>query len=282
MSKNFARRFFAGLVLIVLISFSTTLLHSSQESSKWKLTWSDEFSGPNGSAPDPQKWNYNTGANKWGNEELESYTDRLENASIQDGNLVITSRKEKYTGKDGIPAEYTSARITTLGKFSQKYGRFEARIKIPGGQGIWPAFWMMGDDIEKVHWPNCGEIDVMENIGREPNIVSSSLHGPNHGDVLTSLSSEFKLPPNERFASDFHVYAMEWGPETVRFFVDSNNFATYEKAKWVSEKPWPFDHPYFILLNVAVGGKWPGNPDDTTPFPQSMLVDYVRVYTKTK
>lgn len=270
----------AGLGVFFLI-FSTREGAASAEP-KWKLTWSDDFKGRDGSAPDEKKWVYDIGATKWGNNELESYTDRRENSRIEKGNLVITAKKEQFTGKDGVPAEYTSARLKTLGKFSQAYGRFEARIKIPRGQGIWPAFWMMGDDIATVHWPNCGEIDVMENIGKEPNIVSGSLHGPSNVGETTSESKEFKLAPGQKFADAYHVYAIEWEPERVRFFVDDNNYSTFEKANWKNTGKWPFDHPFFILLNVAVGGDWPGNPDATTQFPQDMLVDYVRVYEKAK
>jgi beta-glucanase (GH16 family) len=147
---------------------------------QWTLVWSDEFDGTNGSSPSSTNWVMETGGGGWGNNELESYTARTENASIQDGNLVITARKEPYTGTDGIARDYTSARMKTQGKFSWKYGKVEARIKIPYGQGIWPAFWMLGDDITTVSWPTCGEVDIMENIGREPSIVHGTIHGPGY------------------------------------------------------------------------------------------------------
>jgi len=152
----------------------------------WKLVWSDEFNGPNGSAVDASKWVSETGGGGWGNNELEYYTNRLDNASQQDGNLVIKVLQEKYTGADGVTRSYTSARLKTLGKFSQTYGRFEARIKIPRGQGIWPAFWMLGDDIDKPGWPDCGEIDIMENIGKEPGLVHGTIHG---WDIPASTAS---------------------------------------------------------------------------------------------
>ena len=150
---------------------------SSPKDGKWKLTWSDEFNGPNGSSVDPSKWVVEVGGEGWGNQELEYYTSRKENVYIHDGKLVIEARREDYTGADGVKKNYTSARMKTAGKFSQAYGRFEARIKIPSGQGMWPAFWMLGDDIDKAGWPACGEIDIMENIGKEPSTIHGSIQG---------------------------------------------------------------------------------------------------------
>ncbi len=248
--------------------------------SGYTLTWSDEFSSANGSAPDSTKWSLETGGNGWGNQELESYTSRTQNAQIQNDNLVITALQENYTGTDGIARNYTSARLKTQNLFAQVYGRFEARIKIPKGQGIWPAFWMLGKDIEQNGWPKCGEIDIMENIGREPAINHGSLHGPSSVAPTSDLTSTISLPAGQSYADDFHIYAVEWEPGTVRFYVDSNNYATFTQAQWPVGGQWVFDHPFFILLNVAVGGSWPGSPDSSTQFPQQMLVDYVRVYSK--
>jgi beta-glucanase (GH16 family) len=248
--------------------------------SGWTLTWSDEFSGANGSAPDSSKWTYDIGGGGWGNQELESYTSRPENAQIQNGNLVITAQQENYTGSDGITRNYTSARLKTQNLFSQAYGRFEARIKTPKGQGMWPAFWMLGSDIAQDHWPKCGEIDIMENIGREPGIVHGSLHGPSSNSLTSDQTSTVSLPAGQNYSDDFHVYAIDWTPGTVSFFVDANNYATFTQAQWPAGGQWVFDHPFFIILNVAVGGVWPGSPDATTQFPQQMLVDYVRVYSK--
>ena len=245
----------------------------------WKLVWSDEFNGPNGSAVDSTKWVTETGGGGFGNNELEYYTSRLENASQQDGNLVIKVVQEKYTGPDGVTRDYTSARLKTQGKFSQAYGRFEARIKIPRGQGIWPAFWMLGDDIDKPGWPACGEIDIMENIGKEPALVHGTIHGPGYSGG-NGIGSPYALSENQRFTDDFHIFAIEWEPNTIRFYVDDHLYATRTLADLPKGAKWVYDHPFFLLLNVAVGGYWPGNPDATTVFPQIMLVDYVRVYSR--
>ena len=246
----------------------------------YKLVWSDEFSDPDGSSPDSSKWTYDIGGSGWGNNELEYYTNRTQNAQIKGGNLVITAQQEAYTGADGVTRNYTSARLKTQGLFSQTYGRFEARIKIPAGHGMWPAFWMLGNDITSVGWPKCGEIDIMENIGKEPGTVHGSLHGPSTSGPTSDLSAPFSLPAGQNFAGDFHLYAVEWEPGTIRFYVDTNLYATFTSSQWPAGGAWVFDHPFFILLNVAVGGNWPGSPDSTTVFPQQMLVDYVRVYAK--
>jgi beta-glucanase (GH16 family) len=167
--------------------------------------------------------------------------------------------------------------MKTLGKFSHTYGRFESRLKMPAGQGMWPAFWMMGVDIDRVGWPACGEIDIMENIGKEPSVNHGSIHGPGYtGDV--GIEAHYTLPGGKKFFDDFHIYAMEWEPDVIRFYVDDVLYATEAKASLRAGQRWVFDHPFFLLLNVAVGGDWPGRPDASTKFPQTMLVDYVRVY----
>jgi len=245
----------------------------------WKLAWSDEFNGPDGSAVDSTKWSFNIGGNGWGNNELETYTSRTANAHLEDGSLVIKAIKETFTGADNITRNYTSARLLTKHKFSQAYGRFEARIKIPYGQGIWPAFWMLGDNIDTVHWPNCGEIDIMENIGREPSIVHGTFHGPGYSGA-SGIGSPYSLTGGKKVADDFHTFAVEWEPNVMRFYVDGNLYQTRTPADLPAGASWVFDHPFFIILNVAVGGAWPGNPDATTVFPQQMLVDYVRVYKR--
>jgi beta-glucanase (GH16 family) len=243
----------------------------------WVLTWSDEFESPSGAAPDPTKWVIETGGNGWGNNELEYYTARSQNVQQMNGNLVITALQEMYTGPDNVTRNYTSARIKTAGLFSQAYGRFEARIKIPQGQGMWPAFWMLGNNIGSAGWPACGEIDIMENIGKEPTKVHGSMHGPGYSGA-NGLSGTYTLPTGN-FGDDFHVFAVEWAPGVVQFYVDGNLYETRTPADLPAGTTWVFDHPFFLLLNVAVGGNWPGPPDSTTVFPQMMLVDYVRVYT---
>lgn len=277
------------LVLALAAAQSSPPAASAQPAAPaWKLVWSDEFNGSNGSAVDASKWVSETGGGGWGNDELEYYTRRLENASQQDGNLVIKVMQEKFTGADGVTRNYTSARLKTQGKFSQTYGRFEARIKIPRGQGIWPAFWMLGNDIDKhsLHksgWPDCGEIDIMENVGKEPALVYGTIHGPGysgeHG-ISASFGLPGGLPVGQGFADDFHLYAVEWEPNAIRFYVNEHLYATRTPADLPKGAKWVYDRPFFLLLNVAVGGGWPGSPDATTVFPQTMLVDYVRVYER--
>ena len=245
-------------------------------SGPWRLSWSDEFDGPDNSAPDPSRWVYDIGGHGWGNAELETYTDRRENAFLRGGMLVIRAMKEDYRGPDGIPRPYTSARVKTQGVFAQTHGKFEARIRLPSGQGIWPAFWLLGSDIDGVGWPTCGEIDIFENIGREPMIVHGTMHGPGFSGG-SGLSAAY-VNPGGPFHEGFHVFAVEWEARVVRWYVDGSLYHT----RTPSDLPgaglgWVFEHPFFIILNVAVGGNWPGDPDATTVFPQEMLVDWVRV-----
>ncbi len=267
-----------GVSVLLMVVFALAQTPRSPVA-PWKLAWSDEFNGANGSPVDSSKWVTETGGGGWGNDELEYYTNRIENASQKDGMLVIRALQEKYTGADGVTRNYTSARLKTQGKFSQAYGRFEARVKIPRGQGIWPAFWMLGNDIDKSGWPTAGEIDIMENIGREPALVHGTIHGPGYSGA-NGIGASFGLPGGAPFADDFHVYAVEWEPRVIRFYVDDHLYATRTPADLPKGAKWVYDHPFFLLLNVAVGGSWPGNPDASTVFPQTMLVDYVRVFTR--
>lgn len=241
----------------------------------WQLAWSDEFAQADGSSPDSSKWGYDIGASGWGNAELEYYTARTNNARIEGGQLVIEARKETYNGSD-----YTSARMLTKGKWSWTYGRIEARIKIPRGQGIWPAFWMLGVNIDSVGWPNCGEIDIMENIGNfnDRGTTHGTIHGPGYSGG-GSIGGTYTLPGGAALADDFHIYAVEWTPNQFRWFLDTNLYFTATPASLPGGTVWVFTQPQFLLLNVAVGGYWPGYPDGTTVFPQQMRVDYVRVYT---
>jgi beta-glucanase (GH16 family) len=245
----------------------------------WSLVWSDEFNGPDGSAVDQSTWTADIGGWGWGNNELEYYTARTDNAYQSGGSLVIKTIKEKYTGSDNVTRDYTSARLITKNKFTATYGRFEARIKLPYGQGIWPAFWLLGNNIDSVSWPQCGEVDIMENIGKEPSAIHGTLHGPGYSGG-NGLGSSYSLPSNQRFADSFHTFAVEWEPNVVRFYCDGFLYKTRTPADLPEGQTWVFNHPFFILLNVAVGGSWPGSPDGTTVFPQTMQVDYVRVYQR--
>lgn len=245
----------------------------------WKLTFADEFDAAEGSAPDASKWTYDLGGHGWGNNELQCYTDSREN-SFHDGkgNLIIRAKKQSATGKDGTPRDYTSARLLTKGLWSQKYGRFEARIKCPKGQGIWPAFWTLGDNIADKGWPLCGEIDIMEYLGHDTMTAYGTAHGPGYSGA-DSKGKPFKLEKPPSFHDDFHVFAVEWEKDQIRWYIDGVQYHTLT-PKDVEPNAWVFDTPFFMILNMAVGGNWPKNPDETTQFPQELVIDYVRAYAK--
>ncbi|MDN3664824.1 glycoside hydrolase family 16 protein [Algibacter miyuki] len=234
-----------------------------------EITMQDEFDTDD--VIDTSIWGFNigTGTNGWGNNELQYYTDRTENASVQNGMLLITARKEDYQGSG-----YTSARLLTQNKFDQTYGRFEARIKVPYGQGMWPAFWLLGADVDEVGWPQCGEIDIMENRGNEPTLVSGTVHGPGYSGG-ESISKSYTLT-NDRYDTGFHIFGIEWGPEYINYYIDDVLYNQITPEDVTGE--WVFDHPFFIIINLAIGGDYGGAPTAETVFPQSMLVDYVRVY----
>ena len=246
------------------------------------LAWSDEFNGPAGSAVDGTKWTLEVGngSDGWGNRERQHYTGSTRNAALDGaGNLVITARRETPGKKSRCwygECRYTSARLKTQGRFEQTYGRFEARIRVPRGQGIWPAFWMLGANIQTAGWPACGEIDIMEHIGREPSNVYGTLHGPGYSGA-NGVGAPSKLASGG-FADAFHVFAVEWEPNRISWYVDGRLYQTRTPADLPPGSAWVFDRPFFMLLNLAVGGHWPGDPDATTVFPQKMYVDYVRVY----
>ncbi|GAA0813995.1 glycoside hydrolase family 16 protein [Spirilliplanes yamanashiensis] len=239
-------------------------------------TWSDEFNGAAGTPVDAGKWTMEVAGHGFGNNERQYYTNSTRNAAHDgNGNMVITARRENpnnYQCHYGR-CEYTSARLITSGKFTQRYGRFEARIKVPRGQGIWPAFWMLGHDIGSVGWPNSGEIDIMENIGREPNTVHGTIHGPGYSGGAGLLGSRTVSRP---LADAFHTYAVEWSPDLIRWMIDGSEYHRVTPAS-LGGRQWVFNKPFFLLLNVAVGGDWPGFPDGSTQFPQQMLIDWVRV-----
>ncbi|MTG87936.1 family 16 glycosylhydrolase [Cellulosimicrobium sp. BIT-GX5] len=268
------RRRLAGAALAALTAASAALAvtvpASSAEAAPGDLVWSDEFDGAAGSAPDPAVWNHETGAHGWGNAELQNYTASRANSALDgQGNLVITARREA----DG---SYTSARMTTQGKYQPQYGRVEARIQIPRGQGIWPAFWMLGGSFPGTEWPASGEIDVMENVGFEPHRVHGTVHGPGYSGGA-GITGMYQHPQGWSFADDFHTFAVDWKPGEITWFVDGQQFHRVTRAS-VGANAWVFDQPFFLILNVAVGGQWPGYPDGTTQLPQQMKVDYVRVY----
>lgn len=259
---------------LVLVTSGMLLLALScskpNDTMNYTLIWQDEFNGPAGQLPNPNKWTYDIGTN-WGNDQLEYDTNRPENVSLDgNGNLVITAREESYNGRD-----YTSARIVTRGLFETTYGRIEARIKLPVGQGIWPAFWMLGNDIATVSWPQCGEIDLMEYRGQQPSIVHGSLHGPGYSGAQ-AITQGFALN-GATFDTAFHLFAIEWKEDLISWYVDDNYYLAV-KPSHLNGNEWVFDHPFFIILNIAVGGNYVGPPDSTTVFPQTMLIDYVRVY----
>lgn len=266
------------LTLISSIAFVSCEADETQTVvTKTNLIMSDEFDVDG--APDPSLWTYDLGDGSqegipgWGNNELQVYTNNAENVEVQNGLLVITARENGSGG-------YTSARIKTEGLFEQQYGRFEARIRLPQGKGLWPAFWLLGNNCDQNPWPACGEIDIMENVGDEPTIVFGSAHGPNFSGA-ESITKKYELT-SSRFDTEFHVFGIEWSPTIINYYVDDVLYQSITPETIAQdtngEGTWVFDNPFYIIINVAVGGNLPGNPDANTTFPQRMLVDYVRVY----
>lgn len=267
-----------SLAIVVLLSCLFIAIPASAANGDWQLAWSDEFNGSAGTGVDTNKWVYETGGGGWGNGELENYTNRTDNVYMeQDPNnannrfLVIKAIQEAYGGN-----QYTSGRIKTQGKFSFQYGKVEMRAKLPYGQGIWPAFWMLGDDIGSVGWPNCGEVDIMEFVGSTPTKTYGTIHGPAY-DGAGGLGAWHDYPAG--FTNDFHTYSIEWEPNVFRWYFDGQLFQT-RTVEDLAGRQWVFAHNFFLLLNCAVGGAWPGSPDASTVFPQKYTVDYVRVYQR--
>ena len=276
--KTFALPFpnllYFGIGAIILLGLNSCDIEPEQTvpDRQWELVWADEFDGAEGASIDSNNWTYDIGqgVDGWGNQEFQTYTDRPENVYLDgQGNLVIQAIRENFAG-----ASFSSGRIKTQGEFSQTYGRFEARIITPYGPGIWPAFWMLGSNIDEVSWPQCGEIDIMELKGNQPNILYGSVHGPGYsaGNAITSSLSL----QNDRFDNDYHVFAIEWGEDYIDFFMDDQWYQSLSPEDLTGE--WVFNQDFFLLLNVAVGGTFVGFPTADTPFPQQMIVDYVRVY----
>lgn len=265
----------SAFIFLAIITFAGCTADEFQKIEKrnWQLTWSDEFNAAAGTLPDASKWTYDlgTGQDGWGNQELQSYTNNPANVSHDgNGNLVITALRSGNL--------FTSARIKTQGLFSQKYGRFEASLKTPYGPGLWPAFWMLGDNIDTDGWPQCGEIDIMELRGQLPNVIAGSLHGPGYS-AGGAISKSYTLT-NSRFDTDYYLYAVEWDADKIDFFV--NDFLYHRIARNDVPGEWVYDNSFFVIFNVAVGGNYVGFPTPQTPFPQRMIIDYVRVYSEVK
>ncbi|QPC81295.1 family 16 glycosylhydrolase [Phototrophicus methaneseepsis] len=250
------------------------------ESREWNLVWSDDFDGDSGEPINDEYWTCEIGGEGWGNNEWEYYTTSLDNVSqTGDGTLAITALRGQPENGDRCwygQCAFTSARCTTQDKVEFTYGRVEARIKIPGTQAIWPAFWMLAANFQQVPWPNSGEIDIMENVGYEPEAVHGTIHGPGYSGA-SGIGNSYRMDDLSAFADDFHTYAIDWDPYVIRWYVDGELFSTISMND-VGGYEWVYDHDFFIIMNVAVGGSWPGTPDETTEMPQQMLIDYVRVY----
>jgi beta-glucanase (GH16 family) len=237
------------------------------------LVWDDEFTGPGGAPPDPSKWQIVTAPSGQWNSELECYTNSASNVELDgQGHLAITALQ----GSGNCP--YTSARLQTQGLFQTEYGQIEINMQIPAGQGLWPAFWAMGSNKPTVGWPYCGEFDVMENLGNDPFTAYGSIHGPqgtlDHGYAYTT---PYQSPVS--LATGFHTYAVNWTPSSISYSIDGVTYATYTPSTLSSGQSWVFNQPFYLLLNLAVGGTWPGSPNSSTHFPATMLVDWVRVYS---
>lgn len=261
---------------------------------RFELVWSDEFDGLEGLPPDGTRWTFDIGTGPnfdgWGNNQLEFTTDLPQNVSLDgEGNLAITARRIPAEDQEAfVERAYTAGRITTKGKFATRYGRIEARMLLPAGQGIWPAFWMLGDTFPEETWPGPGEIDIMEFRGQDPTAVFANVHGPGYCGSPFNCGSgpvggAFRFDSPLGFDDRFHVFAVEWDPERIAWFVDDTVYATVKPSDVAGAGEWVFDEPFFLLVNLAVGGAFVlQDPDDTTPFPSTMLVDYVRVYKRVR
>jgi len=244
----------------------------------WRLVFSDEFSGPEGRPPDPRRWQHDVGGGGWGNDELQRYTASPRNARTDGmGRLRLDALREPVSrsGEGESRTGYTSARISTKGRFTTQYARVEARIRIPAGQGIWPAFWLSG--VCEDGWPDCGEIDILESVDEVATVVRSRIHGPGP-HATAGIGPDWEV--DTRLDEGFHVYAVEWTRDRAVFSFDGRRYATVRRDELPEDDVWALDHPMRVLLNVAVGGRWPGDPSQDTPFPATMLVDWVRVYER--
>lgn len=253
---------------------------AASDAQGWRLVFEDDFEGPAGQPPDPQWWTHEVGGSGWGNQELQYYTEAPSAAALDgEGHLLITAFEGP--AEDGTwcwygECRYTSARLTTKDRVEVEYGRIEVRAELPEGDGMWPAFWMLGADLDLRGWPNAGEIDVMEHIGREPRHVHGTVHGPGYsgGDGIGGTYRFEEGLPSE----GFHTYAIEWEPDRIRWYVDDDHYATLLPTLLPDPERWVFEGPFFLILNLAVGGQWPGPPTEGTTFPQAFTIDHVRVY----
>lgn len=242
----------------------------------WTLVWSDSFDGPAGTPPDPSVWVPDVGGDGWGNNQLEYDTDRTENAALDgEGRLAITARIEDYEGN-----AYTSARLTTNGTWSHGYGRFEADLQLPAGQGLWPAFWLLGEDFDTVGWPECGEIDIMEGKGEDPDTTWATVHGPGYSGA-SGISADLSLRDGT-YADGFHTFAVDIDPEHIAFWADGVRVGVVRPGDLPERATWVFDKRWFMILNLAVGGNFVEEPDDPSVFPATLLVDEVRVYERSQ
>lgn len=281
--KSFCGKIHIGLIAILIFSGFICDSVRAKEGVYRKTVFKDEFNKRANAPVDTSKWTPEIGGGGWGNQELQYYTNNIENVS-HDGQGSLVIKAIKLTPPLNLncwygQCQYASARLITKNKFDRKYGRFEARIKIPRGQGMWSAFWMLGNDIDKVGWAQCGEIDIMESIGREPATAYGTVHGPGYSGA-DGIGGSYKLANGQKFADDFHIYATEWSENKIAFYVDGKLFKTITPQDLPPGKQWVFDHPFFMILNLAIGGPWGGEPDATTRFPGVMKIDYVRVFSR--
>lgn len=277
------------LLAAALVAAALSSAARAEGADGWTLAWSSEFDGPAGTAPDPKKWTYDLGGDGWGNQELETYCAPTTTAAPCDpekpnaaldgkGRLAIRA----FKSADG---RWTSARLKTVGLEQPRFGRIEAKMKLPTGAGLWPAFWMLGADHAKIVWPDCGEIDLMENVpekvpgGLGPNKIKATVHGPGYSGT-NGIGKVVALPAGGRVDDGFHVYGAIWSPKRISFYVDDpkNIFFTATPKSLPKGRKWVYDKPFFLIMNLAVGGSWPKDPDAKTPDPATMLVNWVRVY----
>lgn len=265
-----------GVALILSGCLGEQVLpQTSPASDAWVLEWADEFE----TELDTSIWTPQIGTGEeqglsgWGNNELQHYTDRPENVRVEDGHLVITAIQEDYEG-----SAYTSARLISQNAKEIKYGRIEARIQVPAGQGFWPAFWLLGKNIDDVGWPQCGEIDVMEARGQQPAWIGGAIHGPGHSGG-NSLSQSY-YDKEQSFDAAFHVVGIDWDQDLISWWVDGNVYHSVTRGSLQAHQEWVYDQPFFLLLNLAVGGNYVGSPTNDTPFPAEYKIDYIRVYQR--